>query len=132
MNLIPYVFLLIGSLVQHTLSNYNHYYQLDYEFFVESLVYAIHSSLPVTKAIHQTMLEQNSPTSKKLLWMLTHKWSQHLEVLIILVPWIYISSILMVEYMIISLHSFINFPKEKKFTLVAHQSTSVIEQILYK
>jgi len=31
---------------------------------------------PATKAIHQTLLEQESPTPNKLLWILTQKWSQ--------------------------------------------------------
>jgi len=68
---------------------------------------------PATKAIHQTVLEQESPTPNKLLWILTQQWSHLLEVLIIPVPWIYISLRLMVEYRIISPLSFINFPRKR-------------------
>jgi len=31
---------------------------------------------PATKAIHQTIFEQENPTTNKLLWMPTQKWSQ--------------------------------------------------------
>jgi len=78
--------------------------------------------MPVPKAIHQTMFKQEGPTPNSLLWTLTQQWSHFLEVLIILVHLIYISFRLMTEYRIISLRSFISFPRGKKFTLVEYQS----------
>jgi hypothetical protein len=46
MYLILCVFYLIGVPIQHTLDSYDHYFHLDYEFFVESLVFASHNNLP--------------------------------------------------------------------------------------
>jgi len=67
--------------------------------------------MPATKAIQQTMFEQKA--QHPILWILTQKWSQLLQVQMILVPLNYISFRLMIEYRIISLYSFIHFPRER-------------------
>jgi hypothetical protein len=70
MNLILCVFNLIGFLIQPTLGDYDHYYELVYNFFVESVASATHNNLPFLTYQSYSYTHQCPILTPEVIWLI--------------------------------------------------------------